>query len=302
LNNLFSSEYMAVNDKFGKVFWDKLKDDITSPAVWTHILILFVQIVVIFIVGRVVVRIANKALSHMMVERERSPVKFDPRRTKTIGKLIGNVISYTVNFLSVLLILNQIGFKLTPLLAGAGVLGLAIGFGAQSLVKDIITGFFIIFEDQFAIGDVIQIRNYKGTVEEIGLRVTRIKSGTGEVYIIPNGSIQEVTNFSVYNSIAVIDFSIAYEEDTTRALELLKVTMQEVYEINGDMVKLPEVLGVENIGHSEVVLRIQVECKANTQGAVTRAVKEEVKKAFGRNQFAQPYPRVVTYVRGLKEE
>ena len=108
-----------------------------------------------------------------------------------------------------MLILGQVGLNLGPLLAGAGVLGLAIGFGAQSLVKDVITGFFIIFEDQFGVGDVIQIDQFKGTVEEIGIRVTRIKSWTGEVHIIPNGNIKQVTNFSTYNSIAVVDVSIA---------------------------------------------------------------------------------------------
>jgi small-conductance mechanosensitive channel len=282
IRSLWSLEYL-LDDKFSKIFWDKLKEKVSDPVLWTSLLFVLLKIIVIFIVGRVIIRVVNKALGHMMIERERSPMKFDPRRTKTIGKLVGNIVSYTVNVISILLILDQIGVKLTPLLAGAGILGLAIGFGAQSLVKDVITGFFIIFEDQFAVGDVVQTRNFKGTVEEIGLRVTRIKSGTGEVYIIPNGSIQEVTNFSIYNSVAVIDIALAYKEDPTTAVALLKASLQESYESNKDMVKPPEVLGVEMVGQSEVVLRIQVECKANTQGAVTRAVKEETVKAFEHN-------------------
>ena len=100
-------------------------------------------------------------------------------------------------------------------------LGLAIGFGAQSLVKDIISGFFIILEDHFAVGDVIQTGSYKGTVEVIGLRSTRILSWTGEVHIIPNGSITQVTNFSIHNTLAVVDISIAYEEDLERRLRSL---------------------------------------------------------------------------------
>jgi small-conductance mechanosensitive channel len=275
LNLNFFVEY-----QISAVFWNKLKEYMADPALWTTILFQFIKIIVILIVGRLIIKIANKAMAHMMVERDRKHLKFDQRRTNTIGRLIGNVISYTVNFLTIILILMQLGFNLAPLLAGAGVLGLAIGFGAQSLVKDIITGFFIIFEDQFAIGDVIQTRNFKGTVEEIGLRVTRIKSGTGEVYIIPNGSILEVTNYSIYNSIVMIDIAVAYKEDPRNALELLRVTLNELYQGNVDMVKPPEVLGVEAIGQSEVILRIQVECKPNTQGAVTRVVKEEAVKAF----------------------
>ncbi len=147
-------------------------------------------------------------------------------------------------------------------------------------MKDVISGFFIIFEDQFAVGDVIQIRTFKGTVEEIGLRVTRLKSNTGEVFIIPNGSIQEATNYSVYNAIAVIDITVNYEQNTMRVMQLLKSTMQEVYDVNTDLVKLPEVMGIESLGHVEVVLRINAECRANTQGYVTRAIKEAVKKTF----------------------
>lgn len=270
-----------VEDPISAVFWNKLKDQISDPVIWTKTLFIFIKVLVIIIVGRIIIKLANKAMVHMMVERERKHLKFDQRRTNTIGSLINNIISYTINFLTILLILMQFGFNLAPLIAGAGVLGLAVGFGAQSLVKDIITGFFIIFEDQFAIGDVIQTRTFKGTVEEIGLRVTRIKSSTGEVYIIPNGSIQEVTNYSIYNSVALIDIAVAYKENPTNALEILKVTLKELYEGNADMVKPPEVLGVEVIGQSEVVLRIQVECRANTQGAVTRVIKEETIKAFG---------------------
>lgn len=280
IDSLWKLKYL-VQDPISVVFWDKLKDQVSDPVIWTTVLIIFVKVLVIIIIGRIIIKLANKAMAHMMVERKRKHLKFDQRRTNTIGRLINNIISYTINFLTILLILMQFGFNLAPLIAGAGVLGLAVGFGAQSLVKDIITGFFIIFEDQFAIGDVIQTRTFKGTVEEIGLRVTRIKSITGEVHIIPNGSIQEVTNYSIYNSIALIDIAVAYKEDPANALEILKIALNELYEGNTDMVKPPEVLGVEVIGQSEVILRIQVECRANTQGAVTRTVKEEAIKAFG---------------------
>jgi small-conductance mechanosensitive channel len=280
IDSLWKSNFLLV-DNINVGYWNKLKDQIADPTIWTNILLTFIKVLVIVIVGRIIIKLANKAMSHMMVERERKHLKFDQRRTNTIGRLINNIISYTINFMTILLILMEFGFNLAPLIAGAGVLGLAIGFGAQSLVKDIITGFFIIFEDQFAIGDVIQTRTFKGTVEEIGLRVTRIKSVTGEVHIIPNGSIQEVTNYSIYNSIALIDIAVAYKEDPANVLDLLKITLKELYDGNTDMVKPPEVLGVEVIGQSEVILRIQVECRANTQGAVTRVVKEEAIKAFG---------------------
>jgi small-conductance mechanosensitive channel len=256
-----------------------------------------IKIILIYIAARFIIRITDKMIEHMLHAKYRGPIKFDPRRANTIGRLIHNLISYTVNFISVLLILGELGVNLGPLLAGAGVLGLAIGFGAQSLVKDVITGFFIIFEDQFGVGDVIQIEQFKGTVEEIGIRVTRVKSWTGEVHIIPNGNIKQVTNFSVYNSLAVLDVSIAYEADVDKAMELLKETVAQIHADSQQIVKAPEVLGVQMIGNSEIKLRIIAECKPNTQGDVARVMNAEIKKQFDAKGIEIPYPKTVTYLR-----
>ncbi len=117
-------------------------------------------------------------------------------------RLLQNVFSYAIYFVAGVMILETLSVDVRGLLAGAGIVGLAVGFGAQNLVKDIITGFFIIFEDQFSVGDYVRVGTFEGTVEEIGLRTTKIKSWTGEINILPNGSIVEVTNFSLHNSVA----------------------------------------------------------------------------------------------------
>lgn len=294
---------VAVDTKDAKnleQFKEELIQYFTDPATWLSLLLLLVKLIVIFIIGRMVIKLAKKAVTHMIIEKESNPLKFDQRRTRTIGRLISNIISYTVNFIMILMILNQVGFELAPLLAGAGVVGLAIGFGAQSLVKDIITGFFIIFEDQFAVGDLIQTGNFKGTVEEIGLRVTRIKSWTGEVHIIPNGAITEVTNFSLNNSIGVVDVSIAYEADVEKAIDVIKRTVHQIYERNEDMVKEPEVLGVQTLAASEVIIRITAECKPNTQFGVGREMNAAIKKSLEMQGIEIPYPRLVTYHRTEK--
>ncbi|WP_246079453.1 mechanosensitive ion channel family protein [Paenibacillus piri] len=264
--------------------WDEMRnkfiDYISDPVVWTGLLIGLIKILFIYIAGKVVMKVANKALEHMLSAKLKSPVKFDARRTQTIGRLLGNITTYVVNFIVILMILNQFGIRLEPLLAGAGVVGLAIGFGAQSLVKDVITGFFIIFEDQFAVGDIVQIGAYKGTVEEIGLRVTKITSWTGEVHFIPNGTITQVTNFSLHNSIAVVDIAIAYASDMDKALEVLKQTVLKNYESNVNMVSEPQVLGIQTLTASEITLRTTVECKPNMQALVARELYAELKKAF----------------------
>lgn len=288
---------MGVDMKPGWTALKDLKQYLSDPAVWGGFLYVFIKILLVVLIGRLLVKVAQKALTHMMIERERAPLKFDQRRTKTIGKLLNNVITYTVNFIIILLVLSQLGINLAPVLAGAGVIGLAIGFGAQSLVKDVITGFFIIFEDQFGVGDVVQTGSFKGTVEEIGLRVTRIRSWTGEVHIIPNGSIQQVTNFSVYNSTAVVDISIAYEEDVERTVEVLKQTVQDAYPDIENVTKPPEVLGIQTLGASDVVIRVTAECKPNTHVAVERELRRRFKAALERHQIEIPYPKLVSIVK-----
>jgi moderate conductance mechanosensitive channel len=266
--------------------------ELIGNVIWT-----MVRIILIYMVARFIIKIADKTMAHMVSARDRSPLKFDPRRSNTIGKLVHNLISYTVNFISIMLILGQVGVNLGPLLAGAGVLGLAIGFGAQSLVKDVITGFFIIFEDQFGVGDVIQIDQFKGTVEEIGIRVTRIRSWTGEVHIIPNGNIKQVTNYSTYNSIAVIDVSVAYESDVEKAIKVLKETVSKIHQENAKIVKAPEVLGVQMLGNSEIKLRVIAECLPNMQGEIARVMNAEIKKQLDENGIEIPYPKMVTYLK-----
>ncbi|MDU0204325.1 MULTISPECIES: mechanosensitive ion channel family protein [Paenibacillus] len=269
---------MAFITKYFTDLMNWIRKHLSNPEILASLFWIIVKIILIYVVARVCIKIADKTIAHMMAARDKSPLKFDRRRTNTIGSLIHNLIAYTVNLICIMLILGQVGLNLGPLLAGAGVLGLAIGFGAQSLVKDVITGFFIIFEDQFGVGDVIQIDSFKGTVEEIGIRVTRIKSWTGEVHIIPNGNIKQVTNFSTYNSLAVVDVTIPHHINIDDATQILKDTVKHVQELTEDIVKEPEVLGVQVVGTTDLKIRIIAECKPTRQFNVTRLLNIEIKK------------------------
>lgn len=269
---------MAFITKYFTDLMNWIREHLSKPEMLASLFWIIVKIILIYIVAKVCIKIADKTISHMIAARDKSPLKFDRRRTNTIGSLIHNLIAYTVNLICIMLILGQVGLNLGPLLAGAGVLGLAIGFGAQSLVKDVITGFFIIFEDQFGVGDVIQIDSFKGTVEEIGIRVTRIKSWTGEVHIIPNGNIKQVTNFSTYNSLAVVDVTIPHHMNIDDATQILKDTVKHVQELTEDIVKQPEVLGVQVVGTTDLKIRIIAECKPTRQFNVTRLLNIEIKK------------------------
>lgn len=295
---------LAIQDQENRIkqLIDETVSYITDPSIWINILITVVKILLIYVIGRMARKVANKTIERIFRERERSPLKWDERRTATIGKLSNNIVNYTINFIVILMILSQIGVELMPLLAGAGVVGLAVGFGAQNLVKDVISGFFIIFEDQFGVGDVIQVGNFKGTVEQIGLRVTRIRSWTGEVNTIPNGSIMEVTNFSVHNSMAVVDISIAYEENIDQAVSAIQETADQIFGKNEDVVQRPQVLGVQSLGASEVVIRVVCECKPVSNFGIERQLKAEIKKRLDELGIEIPYPKQVTYQRMEKVE
>ncbi|MGZ9585959.1 mechanosensitive ion channel family protein [Paenibacillus marinisediminis] len=281
---------------------DKWKDEfmVWLDNTWESLLIGALQILLIFLITRVVIRIVHRMINHAMKAKEQDRISVNPRRLITIGKLLKNVTSLAMNFVMILLILSVFNIDLAPLIAGASVIGLAVSFGAQSLVKDVMTGFFIIFEDQFAVGDVIKVGQFQGTVEMIGLRSTRIHSWTGEVFIIPNGSITEVTNFSLNNSIAVIDVGIAYEENIENATKVIEKTLMSIQDQETNITKVPQVLGVQTLGPSQVVIRIIAECRPNTQASVSRKLNQIIKRSLDENDIEMPYPRMVTYHRQEK--
>jgi small-conductance mechanosensitive channel len=279
---------------FLQTMYAKIYDYVTNPEVWINLGMALIKILVIIVGARIVVSIVHAAVNRIFINREGGKLQFEQRRVETLRVLVNNVTRYTIYFLAILLVLKQLGFDLQPVLVSAGVLGLAVGFGAQSLVRDVITGFFIIFEDQFAVGDVVTINNMTGTVQEIGLRITRIRSWTGEVHIFPNGSINQVTNFSLQNTLAVVDVSVAYEEDLDRVEQVLKEVAHKAKEQMTEIVQEPQVLGVHALGPSEVVIRVTAECKPNTHHGVNRKLRALIKAEFDARGIEIPYPKMVT--------
>lgn len=263
------------------VSWkDKFWNWLTDMNMWESVLFAGLRIVLIFLLTRLFVKIIYRIIDRSLERREKSRLQMNPRRFVTVGELLKNVTSMTSNFIMVMLILGEIGVKLGPLLAGAGVVGLAIGFGAQSMVKDVITGFFIILEDQFAVGDVIQTGTLKGTVEMIGLRSTRLVSWTGEVHIIPNGMITNVTNYSIGNALAVVDLPFSNTRKLEDTLELLKKAMLDLSESSGEFSQVPTIMGVQSLTTSEYVVRIAVECLPGVRANVERQIQTAAKEAL----------------------
>lgn len=249
------------------------------------------KITVIWISGFLLVKVVHRTVQRTLDRQGQTGARKNDRRRRTIGKLAANAVTYTVNFLVILLILEQLGFSLMPLLAGVGVVGLAIGFGAQNLVRDVISGFFILFEDQFGVGDVIQTGNYKGTVEEIGLRTTRIRSWSGETHIIPNGKIESVTNYSQHNAV-IVDVSVPYEADVDQAVQVIRDAMRRAHQRCDALLREPEVLGVQSLEENSAVIRLFAVCAPNRHFAAAKRLQEDVRSALGEAGIDAPYPRV----------
>ncbi|ACA58981.1 mechanosensitive ion channel family protein [Candidatus Desulforudis audaxviator] len=285
----------------GMTFFEQLNASVQTylldVAFWLRAAEVTARVLVIIVAAHLIVRLARKAIQKLLKQRDKGLVKVDERRLGTVSALLGNVVGYVVYFVMVLMILAQLGFNLGPVLAGAGIIGLAVGFGAQNLVRDVISGLFIILEDQYAVGDYVSIGNFTGTVQEVGLRVTRIKQWTGEVHFIPNGTITQVTNFSKENSAAVVDVGVAYGEkidEVTRVLEALLARLRMETE---DIVGEAKVMGVQALGDSGVVLRVMAECKPMTQFDVARKLRAMIKAEFDEKNIEIPYPRMVVYQR-----
>lgn len=277
--------------------WESMISYLSNEEVWAQVGEGIVKCILILILAVFFIKVGKVTLNKVFEVRQKSPLRISERREATLMKLLQNILTYVVYFVAFMMILEAMTIDVKALLAGAGIVGLAVGFGAQNLVRDIITGFFIIFEDQFSVGDYVRVGTFEGTVEEIGLRTTKIKSWTGELNILPNGSIVEVTNFSIYNSMAFVDVSIAYEENIAEAEKIITELLQELPDRYEDMVKTPELLGVQNVVGTEVVMRIVCEVKPMRHWHIARMIRKEVKEKLDQHGIEIPFPRMVMYNR-----
>lgn len=251
-----------------------------------------IRIFLILLLAKIVIRSGFKVISRgFSYEEKRRGV--DPKKAKTMEQLSKSLLRYAVYFIAALIILPLFGIRTESLVASAGIVGLAIGFGAQALVSDVLTGLFVIFEDQFAVGEYIDTGKGSGYVEDIGIRVTKLRDFSGVLHQIPHSAIGTVTNHSRGNSRAMVDISVAYEEDIERVTAVLEQTMAEVAAKHQTIVEGPKVLGISDLGPTEMVFRLWARTLPMEQWAIERAIRKEVRLAFEREGIEIPYPRVV---------
>lgn len=234
----------------------------------------------VLIGAMILVRLVSAAINKFFAPREGSPLA-GSKRAQTMAALLKSILRYTVYFIAGVTVLGLFGVQTGALLAGAGVVGLAVGFGAKNLIQDIITGFFILFEDQFAVGDYISTSGVSGIVEEVGLRVTRLKDLGGQVHYVPNGKIAQVTNHSRDSLQAVVDIRIAYEEDLNRAVKVLEEAGRKLAREWADLIATgPEVLGLVALNPGELTIRMSARAKPLQHWKVERELRKRAKEAL----------------------
>ncbi|MBX6363827.1 MAG: mechanosensitive ion channel family protein [Gemmatimonadetes bacterium] len=245
------------------------------------------------------VRVVTHRIVHRPVEEDDPLVKrLREQRAQTIGSLLNSVAGAVIGVVATITVLSAIGVPIASILASVGVVGLAISFGAQSLVKDVITGTFLLLEGQFGIGDVVRIGDTSGLVERITLRTTVLRDTYGTVHVIPNGTITKVSNLTKSWSRAVLDIGVAYREDVDRVMALMREIGAEFKadpEWGPLLLEEPTVPGVENLGESAVVIRMMAKTLPLKQWDVARELRRRVKNRFDREGIEIPFPAVTFY-------
>ena len=220
------------------------------------------------------------------------------RQIDTLASILRKITIAVGIIIAGLMLLKEINVDIRPILTAAGIGGIALGFGAQALVRDIISGFFLIIENQIRIGDVVKIGDKSGLVEAINLRTVVLRDLEGVVHIIPNGSIQAISNMTKEWSRYVIDIAVAYKEDLDQVMDVLTQTgkdLQEDGQFGGYITEPIEILGVDNFADSAVIIKIMITTKPLKQWEVGRELRRRIKKAFDQHSIEIPFPHRTIY-------
>ncbi len=277
-----------------KTFMPELLKNITTWLTTSGIKVLgiLIALVILFQMSKWIVGYLEK----FVPEKDSLQAAEAKKRANTLGNILRHALLLVISFIAILMILGELGIQLGPLLATAGIGALAIGFGAQSLVKDVISGFFIILENQYRIGDVIEVAGVSGLVESVSLRRTVLRDLEGKVHTIPNGEIKIVSNLSKEWARSVLDVGISYREDVDQVIELLEQIGKEFgaeEPWKSAILEPLQVFGVERFGESELVIRVVVKTVPLKQWEVGRELRKRIKIRFDEKGIEIPFPHRV---------
>ncbi len=227
------------------------------------------------------------------------------QRAKTLGVLFKSIASAVIGVVTIMMLLGEFDINLGPLIAGAGIVGVAIGFGSQALVGDLLSGIFMLIEDQYGVGDVIDAGDATGTVESVGLRTTRIRDVRGTLWHIPNGEIRRVGNMSQVWARAILDIDVAYDTDLDLAMETIKAVADGLWEDQleeATIVEEPVISGVQNFGADAVTIRLSVRTEPSEQWSTGRVLRKRIKEAFDEAGIEIPFPQRTVWLKSEADQ
>ncbi|HUO46825.1 MAG TPA: mechanosensitive ion channel family protein [Acidimicrobiia bacterium] len=248
--------------------------------------------------SRQVLNLRRAQRAAFLVERGR-------QRAETIGAVLRSIATVIVYTLATLIALGEFDINLGPLIASAGIVGVALGFGAQSLVKDFLSGIFMVLEDQYGVGDVVDVGEASGVVEGVSLRTTRVRDVNGTLWFVPNGEIRRVGNKSQQWARAVIDIEVAYDTDLAKAMTVIKRVADEVWHERlevATIIEEPEIWGVESFGENSIVIRLAVKTEAAEHWSTARIIRHRLKEAFDLEGIEIPFPQRTVWMHHLGGE
>lgn len=256
----------------------------------------FARVILILVMAGVALRAINVLIPRMReIIAQRQESSEDGRRVRTLSRVIRYLLTVVTSIVTVLLVLGEFGVAIAPILGAAGVVGIAIGFGAQTLVKDYFTGFFLLLENQIRHGDVVEAGGKSGVVEELTLRYLRLRDYSGNVHFVPNSSISTVTNMSLGHAFAVIDVGIAYGAEIDRAMDVMRETGDRLATDPAFVAKILdplEIAGVDQWADSAVIIRCRFRVAPLEQWAVRREYLRRLKLAFDAAKIEIPFPHL----------
>lgn len=256
-----------------------LRKEVISP-----ILIVIFSFIIYFIISKIIKDIFNLKIK-----------RINNRKRKTLSTFFINILRYLIIIIAVLMILGVYGINTTSIVASLGVVSVVLGLALQDMVKDFVSGISMVLEDTYNVGDWVTINDFDGEVISLGMKTTRVKGYSGDVLVINNGSITQVINHSISNSLAIVDVTVAYDSDIEKVEKVLNDLCSK---LSNELVNLKgkvQLLGIEDLNSSSVIFRITAEVKAETHYQTQREIKKQIKLEFDKNKITIPYHQVVIH-------
>jgi len=262
------------------------------------------RILLVLILMFIFIKIAQLVTQRLFKKYEKGKDNEFKKRADTLSSIVGSILTVFIIIVAAITIMGQLNIRIGPILAAAGIVGVGLGFGAQHLVKDVISGFFILLDDQIRVGDVVQIAGRGGLVEDVNLRMTILRDLAGNVHYVRNGEIDVVTNMTKEYSRYVFDIGVAYREDVDEVIELVKEVDEDLRndpEFKNDILEPIEILGLDQFANSAIIIKARTKTKPIRQWAVGREFNRRLKRRFDEKEIEIPFPHLTLYMGQDKE-